>query len=206
MAIVMIRSATIFVITLFILIPASMYGQSSESSVKTGIKGGINFATFSDSDANYDSYAGFLAGGFARFDVSASPLSIQPEILYTRTGAKLGDSEVRIDYLKVPVLFKVSLAPGGTTQPYLYAGPYAAMRLLAEQRGGGGLFGGVSNIEDETESMDYGGSVGGSLDIEAGASIFTIDARYSFGFADVFRDDSAKHRVVSLTVGISLPG
>jgi len=43
------------------------------------------------------------------------------------------------------------------------------------------------------------------LDIEVGNSIFTMDIRYVLGMNDVFKDVSGKHRVLSVTFGISLP-
>lgn len=177
---------------------------SAQDAVKTGAKGGLNFATISDS--NFETRTGFVIGGFAKFGIPDSPLSIQPEALYSQQGGENEGNEVRIDYLQVPVLFKFALSQNATTQPNVFAGPYAGYRLVAEQDGAtGGLFGGGSNIENQTEQVDYGLAFGGGLDIEVGDSIFTMDARYNFGMADVFTDQSGKNRVFSITFGISLP-
>ncbi|MEX0661464.1 MAG: porin family protein [Balneolaceae bacterium] len=177
---------------------------SAQDAVKTGAKGGLNFATISD--GNFDTRTGFTIGGFAKFGIPDSPLSIQPEALYSQQGGENNGNEVRIDYLQIPVLFKFALSQNATVEPNIFAGPYAGYRLVAEQDGaGGGLFGGSSNIEGQTEHVDYGFAFGGGLDIEVGDSIFTMDARYNFGMADVFTNQSGKNRVFSITFGISLP-
>lgn len=176
----------------------------AQDAVKTGAKGGLNFATISNGD--FETRTGFVVGGFAKFGIPDSPISIQPEALYSQQGGQLNGNNVKIDYLKVPVLFKFALAPGETVEPNLFAGPYAGLRLMAEQEGGtGGLFPGGSNIEDQTESVDYGFVAGAGIDIEVGNSIFTMDARYTFGMADVFTDGDGKNRVFAVTFGISLP-
>ncbi len=176
---------------------------NAQDAVKTGAKGGLNFATMSN---GYDTRTGFVIGGFAKFGIPDSPLSIQPEIMYSQQGGKVDNNEVRIDYLQVPVLFKFALSQTGTVEPNLFVGPYAGMRILAEQEGGtGGLFGGSTNIENQTEQVDYGLSFGGGMDIEVGNSIFTMDARYNFGLANAFTDRDGKHRVFAITFGISLP-
>lgn len=193
---------TIFTVLFFITGIGTLFGQDA---VKTGAKGGLNFATITND--NIDTRTGFLIGGFAKFGIPESRLSIQPEIFYSQQGGKSGDNEIRIDYLKVPVLFKYSLSSSGTANPNIFAGPYAGLRILAEQDGGAGFLigGGASNIENQTESVDYGFVFGAGIDIDVGDSIFTMDARYSPGLADVFKDQSGKHSVISVTFGISLP-
>jgi len=182
----------------------SLSNLQAQDAVKTGAKGGLNFATISNGD--FETRTGFTVGGFAKFGIPDSPFSIQPEALYSQQGGELNGNKIKIDYLKIPVLFKYSVAPGSTAEPNLFAGPYAALRLIAEQEGGaGGLLGGGSDISNQTESVDYGFVAGAGLDIEVGNSIFTMDARYILGMADVFNDESGKNRVFSITFGISLP-
>jgi hypothetical protein len=187
----------------FLLFSLLAIQVNAQDAVKTGAKGGLNFATMSD---GYDTRTGFVVGGFAKFGIPDSPLSIQPEVMYSQQGGKVDNNEVRIDYLQIPVLFKFAMSDRGTVEPNLFAGPYAGLRILAEQDGGtGGLFGGSTNIENQTEQVDYGLSFGGGIDIEVGNSIFTMDARYNFGLSDAFTDRDGKHRVFAITFGISLP-
>lgn len=194
------KTVTVISLFLFLLTTNMVYAQ--DEAVKTGAKGGLNFATMSD---GFDTRTGFVVGGFAKFSIPDSPLSIQPEALYSQQGGEQDGSEIRIDYLQVPVLFKFAMSQGGTAEPNLFAGPYAGLRLTAEQDGGTGFLGGSTNIENRTESVDYGLALGGGIDIEVGNSIFTMDARYNLGLADVFNDVDGKHRVFAITFGISLP-
>lgn len=188
--------------TIFFLI--SFTPILAQDAVKTGAKGGLNFASISE--GNFDTRTGFVVGGFAKFSIPDSPLSIQPEAMYSQQGGERNGNQVRLDYLQVPVLFKFALAKGATVEPNIFGGPYAGLRLLAEQDGGtGGLFGSGTNIENQTEQVDYGLAFGTGLDIEVGNLIFTMDVRYNFGLSDVFTAESGKHRVVALTFGISLP-
>ena len=196
------KRLTILFVTLTLTLLAGT--ATAQDAVKTGAKGGLNFATISSGD--FDTRTGFVIGGFAKFGIPDSPLSIQPEALYSQQGGEQDGNQVRVDYLQVPVLFKFAMSQAGTIEPNLFAGPYAGYRLIAQQDGGtGGLFGGSSNIENQTEDVDYGFAFGGGLDIEVGDSIFTMDARYNLGMADVFTDQSGKNRVFSITFGISLP-
>lgn len=177
---------------------------NAQDAVKTGAKGGLNFATISDGD--FDTRTGFVVGGFAKFNIPDSPLSIQPEALYSQQGGERNGNQVRLDYLQVPVLFKFALTQGGTVEPNVFGGPYAGLRLIAEQDGGtGGLFGSGTNIENQTQQVDYGLAFGTGLDIEVGNSIFTMDVRYNLGLSDVFNNEPGKNRVLSITFGISLP-
>jgi len=191
------RITILFVILTLTLLAGT---ATAQDAVKTGAKGGLNFATISSGD--FDTRTGFVIGGFAKFGIPDSPLSIQPEALYSQQGGEQGGNQVRIDYLQVPVLFKFAMSQAGTIEPNLFAGPYAGYRLIAEEDEGF-LLG--SNTENRTEDVDYGFAFGGGLDIEVGDSIFTMDARYNLGMADVFTDQSGKNRVFSITFGISLP-
>lgn len=197
----MIRQILLFLTLIMVVFSGTAMAQEA---VKTGAKGGLNFATISGGD--YNTRTGFVVGGFAKFGIPDSPLSIQPEALYSQQGGERNGNEVRIDYLQVPVLFKFALTQGATVEPNIFGGPYAGLRLIAEQDGGtGGLFGSGTNIENQTQQVDYGLAFGTGLDIEVGNSIFTMDVRYNLGLNDVFNSETGKNRVLSITFGISLP-
>lgn len=104
------------------------------------------FGEFSD---NYEakSKTGFQFGGFATIDLGPS-FSIQPEILYSKRGAKIegtatipipntGDStvyypideKVELSYLEIPVLVKYRLPLKGNLKPSLFAGPALVFNL-----------------------------------------------------------------------------
>jgi hypothetical protein len=178
----------------------------AETNIKTGAKGGLNFATFTGTSADYQTLTAFTIGGFLKFDIPDSPIAIQPEILYTQMGAKQNGNEIRLDYLQLPVILKYAIIPSGSVQPNIFGGLYASMRLRAEQsQTTGGLFGGGRNLENETETVDYGAVFGAGIDIEVGRSIFTTDVRYNLGLNDVFTNNSGRNGVLAVTIGVSLP-
>jgi len=196
----------IIVTTTLLILMLQAVSVQAQSNIKTGLKGGLNFASFSGTNDSFDNRTGFTIGGFAKFSLPATPFAIQPEIQYSQKGAEENGNEIRIDYVEFPILLKYALVPGGIAQPNIFAGPYAGIRVLAEsEAGSGGIFGGAANIENQVNAIDYGGAVGIGMDIEVGTSIFTIDARYSHGFRDVFKSESGKNGVFAVTVGISLP-
>ncbi len=190
-------------VTSLALLLTFLFTDIADAQVKTGAKGGLTFANLHGASENFDNRVGFLIGGFAKFSLPGTPFAIQPEIMYSQKGAADGGNEIRVDYLEIPVLIKYAVVPTGVVQPNLFIGPYAGIRLIAESDGG--LLGGSTNLENETHPIDYGGAAGAGLDIEVGSSIFTVDARYSYGFRDLFRNDAGKNGVFAISIGISLP-
>lgn len=186
---------TIFITGLFSVLLCSL---SHAQSVKTGVRGGINFTNFTEGD-NLDTRTGYMIGGFVKMNFPESPVSIQPEIYYSEKGAESGTSEIRLEYVEVPILLKLGLAESGPIVPNLFAGPYAGINL--NQSSGGGLFA----PGDNAENIDFGGVIGAGIDFEAGSAIFTIDARYSQGITPVFDTGDAKNSVFAIVAGISLP-
>lgn len=175
------------------------FNASVAQSVKTGAKAGINFTNFSGGTADYESRTGFMIGGFVKMNIPESNVAIQPEIYFAQKGAESGNSEIKLEYLEIPILVKVGLGSSDVVKPNLFAGPYAGINL---NQSSGGLLGSGDNVEN----IDFGGVLGAGLDIEAGSSIFTIDLRYGFGLSNVFQDGDEKNRLFAIVAGISLPG
>ena len=59
-------------------------GVSAQMSVKPGVKAGLNFSTFTNTDA--DSKTDFYMGGFVAIKL-AKIYTLQPEVVYSRQGA-----------------------------------------------------------------------------------------------------------------------
>lgn len=187
----------IFIFGIYMYLPSDSFAQS----VKTGARGGINSANFNGGSDDSGARKGFMIGGFIKMDFPLSPVSIQPEIYYSQKGAESSTGEIKLEYIEIPILVKLGLTPAGPVIPNIFAGPYAAFYL--NQSSGGGLFPAAG---DNVEEIDYGGTVGAGIDFEAGKSIFTIDARYSFGLTPVFSSGDEKNSVFAVVAGISLPG
>ncbi len=189
-------------IAALLLVTILTIGISTESNgqvlPKFGIKGGLNYATLNNID-NVEYKPGILIGGFAKFNVPASPMSIQPEVLYAQYGSNIEDSDAsfKLNYIQVPVLLKFSFpAPGAT--PNVYFGPYANFLLNSEIANDNGSF----NLEENTKNSTFGVIIGAAVDV----SKFQLGVRYSAGLTNVADDnfsDEAKNGAFAVTVGVS---
>ncbi|MEQ8524280.1 porin family protein [Gracilimonas sp.] len=164
---------------------------------KFGVKAGANYSTFNNTD-NVEYKAGFVGGIYSSIKVPASPLTIQPEVLYVQYGAGIENSDAwfRVNYLQIPVLLKFGFNTPGV-QPNVFFGPYMGINLNSEVKNESGSI----NLDDQAEGTDFGIAVGAGLDI----SKFNIGLRYTAGLKDVANDnfnDEAKNGAFALTVGV----
>ncbi len=190
-------------IAALLLVSVLTIGVSTESNgqvlPKFGIKGGLNYATLNNVD-DVEYRPGILIGGFAKFNVPASPMSVQPEILYTQYGSDIEDSDAsfKLNYIQVPILLKFGFSAPGVT-PNVYFGPYANFLLNSEVANNTGSL----NLEDNTKNSTFGIIIGAGIDV----SKFQLGVRYSAGLTNVADDnfnDEAKNGAFALTVGVSL--
>ena len=104
-----------------------------------GIKGGYSWSRLSLSDPPPFALGDLssVVGGLY-FNINMGFLSLQPEVLYTRMGAKYeeaGDSlQYRFDYIQVPVLLKINVIPAGPIRPFIAVGGYGAYLLIGRLR------------------------------------------------------------------------
>ena len=172
--------------------------------LSVGVKGGGNFADvkFEDSDATTARWFPVI-GLFAVFSPHWG-VSLQPEVLYSMKGARLGGSDaptsLLIDYVETPVLGRVSLKAFGR-RLYVVAGPSFAVRVRARTRT---EFSGATeeiDIGDQVRRFDFG--IAGGAGVEFGSLVF--DVRYTYGLTDIDKDTTdpaaARNRVLALTGG-----
>lgn len=181
---------------------------------EVGIKGGVNFASltrFADEADSTSRRIGLIGGVWVRFP-TASALSFQLEALVSEKGITFEqafegvpvDGNLRIRYVEVPLLARFDTAPGGAAARfYVLAGAAPAFRL-----GDGQLKVEAEGLE---ETMDFGESgedlksfdlgIVGAAGIGFGRAL--VEARYTHGLLVTGDgDDSPKHRVFSVMVGV----
>jgi len=137
----------------------------------------------------------YFAGGIY-FEGGLGFISIQPEILYVRTGGvyevdEANSLEFRHQYIQVPVLLKLNIIPAGPIRPFLCAGGYGAYLIKSE---GVLEVEGVSDTEDLTsdyERFDYGFIGGAGLAFKLGVVALSIEGRYNYGMANLLKDPAA---------------
>lgn len=180
---------------LSLLTVAGVSSANAQSPLSLGIRGGLNFANLNNVDGS-EARTGFMAGAYFNFKVPMSPVSIQPEVLYSQKGYEAGGTSVNLDYIEVPVLAKFGFMTAGPVSPNVYFGPYFAFNINAEAEGT--LISG--NIDDSIKDTDFGVVVGGELDI----SKFNVGVRYNAGLTKIAEDDSdGKNGVFSIVAGIN---
>lgn len=176
-------------------------GQASP--FEFGVKGGLTVSTFavtpSEAGVGFDSRSGITAGVYTVVAAHA-PVAFQPELLVGTRGATLSiedvTASVRLTYLEVPLLARVTMGTSSDVRIFAVAGPSIAMRLAAHS-----VFGDeTENISDETRAADVGLLLGGGLVLGRAH----VEVRYTWGLRSVNPDDddgSVRNRALSLMVG-----
>lgn len=104
----------------------------AQRNVSLGLKAGGTLANFVGEQAgSYKNTLGFQAGGFANIGLSKL-FAFQPEVLYSRKGAKLPSSPevtTRLDYVDVPLVFHVNV-----DGLFFEAGPQVGFLVAARQK------------------------------------------------------------------------
>lgn len=111
----------IFALSLFAAIPAS-------AQLQFGIKAGTNL-TGSPSDIKgikSDGYTGFFVGPMAKFTIPLVGLGVEADILYSQSGAKIGDETVKKNSIEIPVYLRYDLSLPAVSKiivPFVAVGP-----------------------------------------------------------------------------------
>lgn len=181
---------------LLLFLSSGMYVKEAPAQILSefGIRGGINFASFSDSKQEVDSRrVGLLSGVYGTFKIPLIPISIQPEVLYSQKGAGINGVEVKLSYIEIPVLVRINLASMGSLSPHLYAGPYIGFKLTYKEEPQ------PSDAEIQVNNTDYGLVFGGGLDIRK----INLGVRYSLGFNEILEFEEERNNVIAIVAGIN---
>lgn len=195
------------VLSLAALCVAAFVPQSLSAGV--GIKGGYALSKFSVNDTEAPSFMNLPApiGGLF-FNFGLGPLSIQPEVLYARMGAKAdmdgATLKYQLDYIYAPVLLKLKVIPVGPVRPIIYVGGYGSYLLNAK---GVMIFDGGSeegDVGDMFEKYDYGAVGGVGIEFKLPGIMISVEGRYNFGLANIATGEGAegKNRSMMALVGI----
>ncbi len=164
---------------------------NDSDSPQFGVKGGVNFSNIIAEEIDDNNVlTSFNAGVYATFPVGEI-LSIQPEILYSRKGGELkyesdflsGETQFKLNYIEVPVLFKVNV----TDNLNIQAGPYFA--YLVDVQVKNDADGEAIDFEDNYDNDDFnkfdaGIAVGVGLDFKS----IGFGVRYNYGFTNIGKE------------------
>ena len=174
------------------------FAQYSAGDITLQPKVGLNVTSTTGEGADYK--AGFVGG--AELEYHATPmLGISAGVLYSMEGAKLKDSDykVNLDYINIPILANVYVAPGFAIK----AGIQPAFNLSSKFKGEG-----ISiDLNETAKYLDADAIKVNSFDfsIPVGLSYeymnVCLDARYNIGVTNIVKDGDAKNSVFQITVG-----
>ena len=177
-----------------------------------GIKGGLNINGFyGDSDLDKETRLDFCAGGFVEIPISQM-ISFQPELLYTRKGAKVAEKDWssmdtwKLQYIEIPMLFKAYLPVAPAVKPNLYLGPEVAFRVAGTwewEEDGETIKEDVEDVADTDVGLIFGAGIG----IPAMGHVVSLEARYDLGLSTLDEVEhepwDIKNSVISVLVGIA---
>jgi hypothetical protein len=178
----------------YLLIALCIAGIPGMAQVSPGIKIGGNISDLHSDGSASHSKVGLHLGGLAHIHLS-DRFALQPEVVYSRQGAKSkasgDDISVHLDYLNIPVLFQYMFANGFRIQ----TGPQLGFMLSAKAESGNE----TQNVKDGYNSIDLSLPIGVGIITDSG---FGVDARYVLGLSNVSENDNNKvtNRVLQLGV------
>jgi hypothetical protein len=186
-------SAGLLACALFAFAPSAQ-AQRDDMEARIGIKGGINLSNLYIDDVTDQKAKWGLHGGiFAKIPVAAA-FAIQPELLYTTAGNKVGNYtsfsgpqnqvNFNLNYIQLPILASLTAGPVS-----LQAGPYLSYLVSAKVKNvrvdNNGIPTDTSDgrelNKDDFNTIDYGLAGGLALDIKG----FQVGARYNYGLRNV---------------------
>jgi hypothetical protein len=186
------------------LIIIAVCGFSQVRAQNFGVKAGYNYSTLSgetSSISTIEGLSGFYIGGLVELPIS-NMLSIQPELIFSRQGVDLRQglknlsirtdtSEIRLDYLNIPVMAKVNLGPifleGGVQFGFLVSKPKVDSYIANVY---------LRNLLDKDSYNFFDFGVGAGLGVKLNQHFF-VETRYTYSLTNVF-DPNDKHFKSSL--------
>ena len=174
------------------------FAQQPVGSFSIQPKVGLNIASLTKTD-DADPRFGLVAG--AEFMYQASDmLGVSFGALYSMQGCKASEDNVddtyKLDYINVPVLANVYVAPGFAVT----LGLQPAFCINNKVKAKSGSNSAEGDGPDEN-TFDLSMPIGLSYEF----SNFVIEGRYNFGLTKVYKDEESKHSVFQFTVGYKLP-
>lgn len=144
-----------------------------------------------DDDSELDSKIGLNVGLLGHIHLN-DQYAFQPELVYSMQGATSGNTDIKLDYVNVPLLVQYMFDNGFRIQ----AGPQLGFLLNAKAENDNSS----TDIKDDFKSIDVGLSLGASY--VHPPTGFGVDARYNLGLTDITEGSNAESTNRGLQVGV----
>ncbi|MBD2700994.1 PorT family protein [Spirosoma sp. BT702] len=178
--------------------------SGSSSGIRIGLRGGVTYPIFLESQPGVESGIGFTGG--VTFNFGAGTLSFQPEVNYTRYTAKgristIGTITQASDFIEVPLFLKIASGTYDGNRFFVNIGPYGAYNTSAS------IDGKKFSLEGASGRIRFGAAAGLGAAIQAGPGHFTVEVRglYSLGDTDDGFDTDSKTIFAQAAVGYIFP-
>jgi hypothetical protein len=171
----------------FLFIVVIFTHLSFSQGIKLGLKAGVNYANFTNTEIKTDAITSFHGGLLTEIKLFKN-FAIQPELLYSTQGAEINALGMQLKdelgYISIPVLAKFYLTDALSFE----LGPQASF-LLNER----------NNVElGDSNTFDF--AVNGGLSYKFGKHFF-IQGRYGIGLTEPKRDATVKNSVLQGSIG-----
>jgi hypothetical protein len=200
------------VLMLVLLASAALVATAAASALEWGVKAGVSSATLNGDirDQLDPKSSTSLTGGLSLALPFGNLVAIEADGLYVRKGANIPepgtDDELRLAYIEVPVLARVTIPAGGLPfKPFVVAGPSFAYNVDAKLTPGNPSTP-EQDLSDKIHKLDTGVSVGAGLRASLASFGLTLEARYTPSLTDVQKDNStlipSRNSVFSVLAGV----
>ena len=171
--------------------------QSDQVEYHIGLVAGRNVATIKTKDNSGQEHITGLMAGVSFRAIWPKGFVLQPEILYSQKGCVFVGHGINygIDYLEVPVMamYRLHLAD---IKPFVFVAPYGAYAIKISEKD---FITGDDTFSDQINKYDFGFGIGGGLDVWRAQ----VSLRYSYGFAQIVKDETHPIRNNVFTVAAS---
>ena len=163
-------------------------GASAQTSLSAGLKTGLNLATVYGNDAEgVEIKSGFVSGLSIALNFGDA-FAIQQEVLYCMKGTQYQDgfftAKIKLGYIEVPMLAKLTFSTDVEIDPFVYAGPAVAANVSAKKGYSVSGSGSIDNDIDNVKSTDFGWVVGGGIGFDLSRTRASLEVRYERGLVE----------------------
>jgi hypothetical protein len=160
-------------IKLGFIIIMTFLSSYSFGQFELGVKGGININSVKTTDipsgwaVDFNSIIGFHVGLFTQIDLNEK-FHLNSDLLFTRRGYEVDDSETTIDYLEIPILLSYSIMDNLEVE----LGPDLGLKISEQSD--------ISGID--YESIDFGPTIGLRYNL---TDKIILSSRYYYGLTSI---------------------
>ncbi len=185
------------IILVFLSSLFTVYQLNAQDKFSIGPRVGLNFSNVSNVD-NSKSLTGLALGLTSTYSISEGS-GITVDLLYSGEGYKLGDNELKISYLQIPIYFDLFFgALGDAFRPKVYIGVAPEFLLNAKIND-------VKQDKDQFNSVNFALSGGLGFNLRVASRIWlNTDLRAFLGLNDVDKQRADKHAISNIQFSLGL--